>query len=112
MAFKLISKESENLTVWLPNGKLKCFKSPEELTDAFVEERLKFYEVRRVRMIEQLTATLNLLNEKVRFIELYLASSQEFSKLTKAALEQLLVSKGFVHIDKLLDIAHRPCSCR
>lgn len=103
-AFKLISKESENLTVWLPNGKLKCFKSPEELTDAFVEERLKFYEVRRVRMIEQLTATLNLLNEKVRFIELYLASSQEFSKLTKAALEQLLVSKGFVHIDKLLDI--------
>jgi DNA topoisomerase-2 len=101
---KLTSRESENLTVWLPNGKLKCFSSPEELCDMFIEERVKLYEVRRLRMIEALSKDLELLKEKVRFINMYLERSQEFSKLTKAQLEELLDNNGFKHIDKLLEI--------
>lgn len=103
---KLTMKATENLTVWLPNGKLKCFKSPEELCDAFLEYRLERYEDRRQAKIAELTAKLELLTEKVRFIELYLKdnNAQKFSKLKKAELEAVLMADGFKHVDSLLEI--------
>lgn len=103
---KLTAKMTENLTVWLPSGKLKCFSSAEELCDAFLEYRLERYEDRRQRMIAELAARLEVLTEKVRFIELYLSgdTAARFSKLKKAELEATLRADGFKHIDALLDI--------
>lgn len=103
---KLTLKTTENLTVWLPSGKLKCFKTPEELVDAFLEYRLERYEDRRLAKIEELNAKLEVLLEKVRFIELYLNHNNalRFSKLAKVELEKFLVMEGFKHVEQLLDI--------
>jgi DNA topoisomerase-2 len=102
---KLISRESENITVWLPDGKkVRCFKTPEELIDVFVEARLKLYEVRRQKQLELLADDYELLDEKMRFIKLYISKSQEFAKQTKAQLEELLRAEGYKHIDKLLEV--------
>ena len=103
---KLTLKTTENLTVWLPSGKLKCFKTPEELVDAFLEYRLERYEDRRLAKIEELSARLEVLLEKVRFIELYLQDGMagKVSKLTKAQLEAMLTADGFKHVDQLLEI--------
>lgn len=103
---KLTYKVTENLTVWLPSGKLKCFKTPEELIDAFLEYRLERYEDRRLAKIAELNAKLEVLLEKVRFIELYLADQNAltFSKMKKAELEVYLTQEGFKHVAQLLDI--------
>jgi DNA topoisomerase-2 len=102
--FKLYSRATENLTVWLPTGKLKCFRSAEDLTDYFVVYRLSKYEDRRQAMLKMLTEKLNEQNEKLRFIHFYIANAEKFSKKTKADLTQLLTTEGFKLIDTLLDI--------
>lgn len=102
--FKLIKRKTENLTVWLPNGKLKCFKTPEELTDYFIEYRLLKYEDRRQAVIKDLEARLFEQNEKLRFIRYYISNAEKFSKKTKSELSELLVTEGFSLIDTLLDI--------
>jgi DNA topoisomerase-2 len=103
---KLTTRDKESLTVWLVNGRIKKFESPEALCDYFVEERLKFYEVRRLAIIEKLEADLMLLAEKVRFIELYLTGDNplKFSKLKKAELITFLNNDGFAHTELLIDM--------
>lgn len=103
---KLTSRMTENLTVWLPSGKLKCFATPEALCDAFLEYRLERYEDRRQAKQQELQAKLDLLNEKVRFIRMYLEDGMagKVSKMTKAKLEEMLRADGYVQIDSLLDI--------
>lgn len=102
--FKLIARETENFTVWLPNGKLKKFETAEQLCDYFITYRLGKYEERRLKLIELYTQDLAWLNEKLRFIEYYIKNSESFSKKKKDDLRQMLESKKFVHIDDLLDI--------
>jgi DNA topoisomerase-2 len=103
---KMTARDKENLTVWLVNGKVKRFESPEALCEYFVEERLKFYEIRRLETIKILEADLILLAEKVRFIELYLTGDNplKFSKLKKAELIAFLDAEGFSHSAQLIDI--------
>lgn len=102
--FKLISRATENITVWLPTGKLKHFKNAEELTDYFITYRLTKYEERRQAMIKMLSEKLAEQNEKLRFIRYYIANAEKFSKKTKADLTTLLTAEGFKMIDTLLDI--------
>lgn len=103
---KMIARDKENLTVWLVNGKVKRFESPEALCDYFVLQRLEYYELRRLEKIKELTAELIMLAEKVRFIELYLTGDNalKFSKMKKAALLEMLTKDGFSHAAQLLDI--------
>ena len=106
LKLKLVAKNTENLTVWLPNGKLKAFKTPEALVDAFLEYRLGRYEDRRQARIAELREKLETLNEKVRFIELYLTDGMAgtVSKMKKVELEEFLAGEGFKHVAELLDI--------
>lgn len=101
---KLTARFTENLTVWLVNGKVKCFDTPEDLVDYFIVERLDFVEARRLAIIAAYQNDLDILNEKVRFIKYYLGHSIDVSKMTKTVLEETLASMSFKHIDKLLDI--------
>ena len=101
---KLATTQSENLTVWLVNGKVKCFACAEDLVDYFIIERLVYFEARRLAKLEELAADLELLREKVRFIEYYLGHSQDVSKMTKVQLEAMLTADGYKHIDQLLEI--------
>jgi DNA topoisomerase-2 len=103
---KLQTRTTENFTVWLPNGRLKKFATPEEVCDAFLEFRLDKYEDRRQAIIADLLVQLELLIEKIEFIKLYLTGDNalRFSRLTKAKLEEYLTSLGMKYVDKLLEM--------
>ncbi len=92
---KLVSKQTENFTVWLVNGKVKCFKTAEELVDYFVVERVKLYEDRRIIQIELHKDEHEQLSERARFIKYFIANSQDLTKLARAALESKLLAEGF-----------------
>lgn len=92
---RLVMKVTENLTVWLVNGKVKCFANPEQLTDYFVVERLKLFEARRVRLLELLKVEHDELSERAKFITYFIANSSILTKLPRADLEAKLLAEGF-----------------
>lgn len=105
--FKLISKVSENLTVWITDNdtnKIKAFKDANELLEYFVSVRLPYYEKRRLALITQLNHDLEILEEKSKFIEYYLENSIAISKMKKTELYKTLESNGFKNIEVLLSI--------
>lgn len=102
--FKLISRETENFTVWLPDGRIRCFDSAEQLCEYFIEFRLAKYEERRLKLIEVNEEELSWLNEKLRFILYYIENSKLFAKKRKDDLIVLLTKEKFRYIDRLLDI--------
>jgi DNA topoisomerase-2 len=104
---KLISKVSENLTVWITDNdtnKIKAFKDANELLEYFVSVRLPYYEKRRLALITQLNHDLEILEEKSKFIEYYLENSIAISKMKKTELYKTLESNGFKNIEVLLSI--------
>lgn len=102
--FKLAARHTENFTVWLPTGKLKCFKTAEDLCDYFVEFRLTKYEERRKSMLVMLADELKERNERLRFIKHYIANAEKFSKKTRAEMSQMLTDLGFTMVDMLLEV--------
>lgn len=101
---KLMTRQSENLTVWLPTGRLKRFDNAEALADYFIEFRLAKYEERRLAVVASLTHELDELNDRLRFIRFYLENAEKFSKKTKDELVALLEAEKFKFIDKLLEV--------
>jgi DNA topoisomerase-2 len=102
--FKLISRDTQNLTAWTETGHIKVFENVQEIIDHFVEFRLNKYEERRLKMLELLNIDLTWLEEKRRFIEFYIENSKDISNKSKKELEQLLTDNGFISISRLLDI--------
>ena len=104
---KLVSKVSENLTVWITDNdtnKIKAFKDANELLEYFVSVRLPYYEKRRLALIKQLNHDLEILEEKSKFIEYYLENSIAISKMKKTELYKTLETNGFKNIEVLLSI--------
>jgi DNA topoisomerase-2 len=102
--FKLIAKETENVTVWLDNGRLKKFESVDDLLSWFVQFRVGKYEQRRLKLIELTEADLILAKEKIRFIKFYIANAKWFSTSKKADIEERLTKEKFVQIAELMSI--------
>lgn len=102
--FKLISRDTENLTVWTENGKLRCFDTTEDLVTWFVGFRVKKYEARRQYNIKSLGEDLIRLEERVRFIKFYLQNSEWFSKTKKVDIESKLREMNFQNIVELMSI--------
>lgn len=102
--FKLITRDTENLTAWLPTGKLGKFKNAAHIVEYFTKYRLEKYEERRVAIIKQYEDEKSVLEEKARFIKMYISNAEKFAKKTKVELTALLEAEKFVHIDKLLSI--------
>jgi DNA topoisomerase-2 len=102
--FKLVSKDTENLTLWNTNHKLQVYDSVSEIVRYFVDYRLLKYEERRLKQIELLNEDLIWSLEKQRFIQFYIENSKLFASKSKKELEQLLVDNSFIQIDNLLQI--------
>lgn len=101
---KLVSRDSENITVWDENGKIKRFESPEELIIYFVEWRKTAYQRRKNKRVSILTHELDLLNEKIRFIRYYVKNAKWFSESSKNDIISTLSDQKFKNIDDLLSI--------
>ena len=102
--FKLIARETENVTVWLENGRLKKFANVNDLVAWFVNFRVGKYEERRLKLIEKIQHSLDFANEKIRFIKFYIANAKWFSTSKKTEIEERLVKEKFIHIDELMSI--------
>lgn len=101
---QLISRESENITVWDENNKIKIFDGPEALIEYFVGVRLKFYEARRQKLISATAEQIRWISERLRFIKFYLLNSKKFRDTSKADLVVLLQENKFEDYDRLLQM--------
>jgi DNA topoisomerase II len=99
---KLISRDTENFTVWGVDGTLKRLNSAEEIIEAWVPWRLERYEERRAKLIEMTAEQIRFASEKLRFILFYLKHTAEFKNQKKADLIAMLMTNKFVDYDKLL----------
>jgi DNA topoisomerase-2 len=102
--FKLESRDTENLTVWNPEGKIQKYESVEKLLADFVQWRLKHYEMRRQKHIELTTAQISWLEEVIRFIDFYLDNTGKFRNAKKEESLKLLVDEKFTQGDRLLSM--------
>jgi DNA topoisomerase-2 len=99
---KLVTTVTENLTCWLPTGKLRKFGSVNEIIDYFIDWRLGKYTDRINKLIEILDNDIIDLNERVRFIYFYLGNVNKFKNASKIELFSILEENNFD--SKLLDM--------
>lgn len=102
---KLETRDTENLTVWNPNGELQKYESVEKLLIDFVKWRLDRYEDRRQKQISISKDTIAWLEEVIRFIAFYLEHSTEFRNTGKKDLIELLIKNNFTLPEKLLGMS-------
>ena len=102
--FKLISRETENLTLWNTKGELKRYDYVEDIIEEFVEWRIEKYEVRRQALIGVVEAEILKIDERIRFINFYLSHTDAFRSLKKAELMDLLAKNDFTTVDTLLSM--------
>jgi DNA topoisomerase-2 len=105
--FKLVSRESENLTVWNGDGILTRYENVESLLVDFVKWRLDRYEDRRQALIKKVQADIAWANLKVRFIKFYLTNYKFFRDTGNKELAARLVAEGFERHDELLSMPMR-----
>lgn len=103
--FKLISRDTENLTLWNEQGTLERFNSVEDVIERFVVWRLARYEDRRQKLIAETTEAIRWFSEKLRFILFYLSNVDAFKNKKKDDLVALLLKNDFVDYDRLLQMA-------
>jgi DNA topoisomerase-2 len=102
---KLESRDTENLTVWNPDGVIEKYESVEKLLAAFVEWRVERYEDRRQKQIQITTDQIAWLDEVVRFIAFYLDNTQKFRNTGKKELIELLQANKFTQPERLLSMS-------
>lgn len=105
--FKLVSRESENLTVWNGDGVLTRFETVEGLLSDFVRWRVVRYEDRRQAQIKKLQADITWAKLKITFIRFYLKEHLYFRDTPNKELGERLVSEGFDRHDELLAMPMR-----
>lgn len=105
--FKLVSKETENLTVWDGNGILKRYECVEDLLYDFVIWRTERYEDRRLAQIKKITEDIVWANLKIRFIKFYIQNHTYFRDTSNKELSERLVEEGFERHRELLDMPMR-----
>lgn len=103
--FGIVSRDTENFTVWGIDGILKRFEAAEDLVAAFVPWRVEMMEKRRLAIIADLNEQVRFQSEVVRFIKFYLKNANKFRDTGKKELIEIMIENGFVDYDRLLSMA-------
>lgn len=103
--FKLISRDTENFTLWNQFGTLQKFGSAEAVIDMYVPWRLSFYEKRRQKLMDDTSESIRFQSEVIRFIRYYLANVKTFRDTSKKELIEVLLANKFVDYERLLSMA-------
>lgn len=102
--FGLITRNTENFTVWNIAGTLKRFESAEALIEEFIPWRLSMMEARRQKLMSNTAESIRWMSEKLRFILFYLDNVDKFKNQKKDDLVALLLQNKFVDYDRLLQM--------
>ena len=103
--FGLISRDTENYTVWSPEGILTRYASAEAIIEEFVKWRVSIFEVRRQHLIKTTQQDIDWASERIRFINFYLKNTQVFKNTGKKELVVLLLKNNFTEYDRLLSMS-------
>ena len=105
--FKLVSKETENLTVWDGDGVLKRYENVESLLEEWVEWRVARFEDRRQALMKKTKEDILWASEKYKFIIFYLKNVNFFRDNETKVIVERLQTEGFTRIDDLLSMPMR-----
>lgn len=100
--FKLIERQTENLTVWIPDGRLKKYSNVESLIEDWVRYRLAAYEARRQDQINRYNVELDWLQTKLKFINWWNYNSTNLITLTKSELQERTVKNITTNQDYII----------
>lgn len=89
------SVSTNNMVMFDPAGALKRYTSPEEILATFFDTRMELYVKRRAYLLEQLSADVTRLSNKVRFILAVVSGELVISRRSKAQLYADLVRMKF-----------------
>lgn len=93
---KLISNISlNNIHAFDENNKIKKFKSPEDIIDAWFDIRLGVYIKRRDYQLNELKKELDIIKYKTRFLEQIIDESLEVRNRKKSELKDELLNLGY-----------------
>lgn len=102
--FKLVKRETENITVWTDEFKVRKFDNVNDYLKWFVAFRVGKYNDRKDYILRSLSSEKDKMDEEIRFIKLYLKRSKVWSEaLNKDIISELEAAK-FTRIDELLSI--------
>jgi len=93
--FKLISRQSENVTMWNTDGKLEQFPSVYEALQQFVDYRLGKYETRRIKQLELANDDMAFLTSKKTFITEWNNLANP-GKMKTEAIEKHMIKAGVI----------------
>jgi DNA topoisomerase-2 len=79
--------------------KLTHFNEVHEICDAFLEQRIVYYQKRKDYLLTHLREEIKVLHNRHRYIEELLAETLDLRRKTGAQLEQLLTGKAYDKVD-------------
>lgn len=100
---KLEEKQKELYNTLDEEGKLMIFKNVSDIIKYFVNYRLKWYDVRKKNIIEELTRDLSFMNNRSKFISLIIKGSIVVNNKRKADIEKMISKYKLDKIDGSYD---------
>jgi len=97
------SIRTSNMHLFHPKSGIKKYASAEEILVDFIEIRIKYYNLRKQNLIEELTKKAKMLDNKAKFVRQVVDGDLIIFKRKKQSLEEELLRK-FGAFDYLLDI--------
>lgn len=92
---KLQDRDAENLTTLDEHGKLKVFKSAQEIVHYFVDFRLGYYTKRKAHLLAQIAEELKVLSNRAKFIKMIVDGELKINSRKRAEIEADLAKIGF-----------------
>lgn len=96
---KLYKIVNENYTAIDENLKVREFKSAKEIIDYYIDIKLKFLQKRKTYIIEKLNKDFKILENKLRFLNMYISKELSITDKSKSELEIVLEKLNFDKFD-------------
>lgn len=96
---KLYKIVNENYTAIDENLKVREFKSAKEIIDYYIDIKLKFLQKRKTYIIEKLNKDFKILENKLRFLKMYISKELSITDKSKSELEIELEKLNFDKFD-------------
>lgn len=96
---KLYKIVNENYTAIDENLKVREFKSAKEIIDYYIYIKLKFLQKRKTYIIEKLNKDFKILENKLRFLKMYISKELSITDKSKSELEIELEKLNFDKFD-------------
>ena len=102
--FKLTKTlKTTNMHLYDSNNNMKKYVNPQQIITEFVDVRLKYYTLRKDNIMKNLSRELNILQNKVRFIDMIVNDTLIVFKQQKKQIIEKLKEHKFNTVDKTFD---------